>query len=209
MAELENAIKTVMRGETFLSSASPRAHIDRYAERTRGNKAFGGLTSRQREVLQLVAEGHKSKEIAKLTFDGGGMEIVECFTGDKGWSSMDGMVEDMDEDEKALPFGEAEPGVTAVELLVPLTLKWAQEERVDLKRALGLITSGAARALGLNYGQITTGGPADLMLLAPDEFWKVEPAKLLSQGKNTPFIGYELPGRVRQTLVAGVVVHGI
>lgn len=115
----------------------------------------------------------------------------------------------VDEDEKALPFGEAVPGVTAVELLVPLTLKWAQEEKVDLKRALGLVTSGAARALGLTYGQITVGGPADLMILAPDEFWKVEPASLLSQGKNTPFIGYELPGRVRQTLVAGVVVHGV
>ena len=115
----------------------------------------------------------------------------------------------VDEDEKALPFGEAEPGMTAVELLVPLTLKWAQEEKVDLKRALALITSGAAHALSLHYGKLTVGGPADVMLLAADEYWKVEAGSLLSQGKNTPFIGYELPGRVRQTLVAGVVVHSI
>ena len=65
LAELEGAIKAVMRGETFLSSSIPKAVIERYAERTQGNKAFGGLTSRQREVLQLVAEGNKSKEIAK------------------------------------------------------------------------------------------------------------------------------------------------
>jgi dihydroorotase len=114
----------------------------------------------------------------------------------------------VDEDEKALPFGEAEPGVTAVELLVPLTLKWAQEEKVDLKRALALLTSGAASALGLHYGKLAVGGPADVMLLAAEEYWRVEPASLLSQGKNTPFAGYELPGRVRHTLVAGVVVHG-
>jgi dihydroorotase len=114
----------------------------------------------------------------------------------------------VDEDEKALPFGEAEPGVTAVELLVPLTLKWAQEDKVDLKRALALLTSGAANALGMHYGKLTVGGPADVMLLAPDEYWRVEAGSLLSQGKNTPFAGYELPGRVRQTLVAGVVVHG-
>ena len=114
----------------------------------------------------------------------------------------------VDEDEKALPFGEAEPGVTAVELLVPLTLKWAQEEKVDLKRALALLTSGAASALGLNYGKLAVGGPADVMLLAAEEYWRIEPASLLSQGKNTPFAGYELPGRVHQTLVAGVIVHG-
>jgi dihydroorotase len=113
----------------------------------------------------------------------------------------------VDEDEKALPFGEAVPGVTAVELLVPLTLKWAREEKINLPLALARITSGAAGALGLNYGHLTVGGPADLMLLAPDEFWQVTPAALLSQGKNTPFIGYELQGRVRATLVAGVVVH--
>jgi dihydroorotase len=114
----------------------------------------------------------------------------------------------VDEDEKALPFGEAEPGVTAVELLVPLTLKWAQEDKVDLMRALALLTSGAASALGLHYGKLAVGGPADVMLFAPEEYWRVEPASLLSQGKNTPFAGYELPGRVRHTLVAGVIVHG-
>lgn len=115
----------------------------------------------------------------------------------------------VDEDEKALPFGEAEPGVTAVELLVPLTLKWAREEKVGLIDALARITAGPANALALSYGRLAAGGAADLMLLAPDEFWKVTPESLLSQGKNTPFIGYELQGRVRVTLVAGVIVHSL
>jgi dihydroorotase len=115
----------------------------------------------------------------------------------------------VDEDEKALPFGEAEPGVTAVELLVPLTLKWAREEKIGLIDALARITAGPAHALALNYGRLAAGAAADLMLLAPDEFWKVTPESLLSQGKNTPFIGYELQGRVRTTLVAGVIVHSV
>jgi len=115
----------------------------------------------------------------------------------------------VDEDEKALPFGEAEPGVTAVELLVPLTLKWASEEKIDLKHALSRITSSAAGALNLSYGKLTVGGPADVMVLGAGEFWRIDAAALLSQGKNTPFIGIELAGRVRKTLVAGVVVHSI
>ena len=113
----------------------------------------------------------------------------------------------VDDDSKQLPFGEAEPGVTSVELLLPLTLKWAREEGVDLMHALGLITSRAAAVLGLSGGRLAAGSNADLVLFAPDEYWRIEPAALASQGKNTPFIGYELQGRVRRTLVAGTTVH--
>lgn len=113
----------------------------------------------------------------------------------------------VDEDDKALPFGEAEPGVTAVELLLPLLLKWAGEDGVSRASALRLITSGPAGAIGLPYGRLVAGGPADLAIIAPGRLWKVTPSALVSQGKNTPFTGYELAGRVAHTLVAGVVVH--
>ncbi|MBL8377340.1 MAG: amidohydrolase family protein, partial [Burkholderiales bacterium] len=114
----------------------------------------------------------------------------------------------VDEDDKALPFGEAEPGVSAVELLLPLTLKWAGEAGIDLATALKRITCGAADALAMPYGRMVVGGPADLALLDLDSYWKVAPDALVSQGKNTPFAGYELRGRVVTTLVAGGVVHG-
>ena len=113
----------------------------------------------------------------------------------------------VDEDDKALPFGEALPGVTAVELLLPLALKWAAEDGVALADALRLITSGAAAALGMPYGCLATGGPADIAIFAPDQYWTVAANTLVSQGKNTPFVGYELKGRIKKTLVAGVVVH--
>jgi DNA-binding NarL/FixJ family response regulator len=64
-AELELAIKAVVRGETFLSSTVSKVVIDKYLERTGGSQSHDPLTTRQREVLQLVAEGFKTKEIAK------------------------------------------------------------------------------------------------------------------------------------------------
>ena len=113
----------------------------------------------------------------------------------------------VDDDSKQLPFGEAEPGVTSVELLLPLTLKWAREEGVDMQQALGLITARAAAVLGLSGGKLAAGGNADIVLFCADEYWRIDAAALASQGKNTPFIGYELQGRVRRTLVAGATVH--
>jgi dihydroorotase len=113
----------------------------------------------------------------------------------------------VDDDSKQLPFGEAEPGVTGVELLLPLTLKWAREEGVDISHALGLITSRAAAVLGLSGGKLAVGGNADLVLFSADEYWRIDPDTLMSQGKNTPFIGYEMQGRVHRTLVAGATVH--
>ena len=115
----------------------------------------------------------------------------------------------VDDDSKQLPFGEAEPGVTSVELLLPLTLKWAREEGVDLLRALALITSRAAGVFNLSGGKLAAGGNADLTLFSADEFWQVSPGALSSQGKNTPFMGYELQGRVRRTYVAGAAVHAV
>jgi dihydroorotase len=113
----------------------------------------------------------------------------------------------VDDDGKQLPFAEAEPGATGLELLLPLTLKWAQEEKIALPFALARITSEPARVLGLASGNLASGAEADVCVFDPDTYWKVEPASLKSQGKNTPFLGLELPGKVRYTLVGGQVVH--
>ena len=113
----------------------------------------------------------------------------------------------VDDDAKQLPFAEAEPGATGLELLLPLTLKWAQEDGLPLVTALARITAEPARALGLAAGQLRIGDDADVCVFDPDARWIVEPAALKSQGKNTPFLGVELAGRVRYTLVGGQIVH--
>ena len=113
----------------------------------------------------------------------------------------------VDDDDKQVPFGEAAPGATGLELLLPLTLKWASEEGVPLANALARITSAPARVMGVQAGTLASGAPADVCIFDPNAWWKVERSALRSQGKNTPFLGLEVPGRVRCTIVAGQVVH--
>ena len=113
----------------------------------------------------------------------------------------------VDDDAKQLPFAEAEPGATALELLLPLTLKWAREEKLPLSAALDRITAAPARVLGLDAGHLAPGVDADVCVFDPELHWVVEPSALRSQGKNTPFLGLELSGKVRYTLVGGQVVH--
>jgi dihydroorotase len=113
----------------------------------------------------------------------------------------------VDEDAKQLPFGESEPGATGLELLLALTLKWAHEAKLPLAAALARVTSDPARILDIPAGTIAQGAAADLCVFDPHSRWIVEPGKLKSQGKNTPFAGFEMSGRVRFTLVEGHVVY--
>jgi dihydroorotase len=113
----------------------------------------------------------------------------------------------VDDDAKQLPFAEAEPGATGVELLLPLTLKWAAEQKLPLVDALGRITSAPARILGVDAGSLAVGQPADVCVFDAEEPWRITREALSSQGKNTPFAGLEVVGRVRWTLVGGNVVH--
>ena len=112
----------------------------------------------------------------------------------------------VDEDQKQIPFSEAEPGATGLELLLPLTLKWGAQRKLPLVEVLARITSEPARILGVHSGRLQPGTPADVVVFDPEAAWRVSPETLRSQGKNTPYLGYELGGRVRYTLVAGNVV---
>jgi dihydroorotase len=110
----------------------------------------------------------------------------------------------VDDDEKLLPFAEASPGATGLELLLSLMLKWAEEQSSDaLPRALAKITHEPARTAGLQAGTLSVGASADVVVFDPQVRWQVAPVALASQGKHTPFLGYELPGQVRATIVAG------
>ena len=113
----------------------------------------------------------------------------------------------VDEDAKQMPFSESEVGATGLELLLPLTLKWAAEAKLPLAQALAKVTSDPARVLGVKSGRLEAGAPADLAVFDAQAPFHVVPSALKSQGKNTPFIGYELAGRVRYTLVDGRVVY--
>ncbi|WP_348696342.1 dihydroorotase [Duganella fentianensis] len=119
----------------------------------------------------------------------------------------------VDDDEKLLPFGEASAGATGLELLLSLTLKWANDYAATqaaggarpLARALGLITSQAAKVAGLSAGTLSVGANADVCIFDPEAHWTVQAGALASQGKHTPFLGYNLAAQVQTTIVAGRV----
>ena len=120
------------------------------------------------------------------------------------------------EDMKNLPFGEAEPGATGLELLLSLALRWGQDSGLTLPVTLARVTQAPVRVLGDAIGSLATsagrlveGGVADICVFDPAAEWSVTAGVLASQGKHTPFsfasTGMALPGRVRTTLVAGTV----
>lgn len=113
----------------------------------------------------------------------------------------------VDEDAKLLPFGQSDIGATGVELLLPLTLKWGTEMYLSLPKILAKITSDPARILGIDAGHLSIGSVADICIFDPDHYWKVTSSAILSQGKNTPFMGMELPGGIKYTLVNGRIVY--
>jgi dihydroorotase len=115
----------------------------------------------------------------------------------------------VDEDAKLLPFAEAEAGATGMELLLPLVLKWAEEDKVSLSDALARVTANPAQLLGVKVGHLSVGAHADVCIFDPTAAWKVEPSALKSQGKNTPFNGYTMQGRVRHSIVEGHLAYSI
>lgn len=116
-------------------------------------------------------------------------------------------------DAKTLPFAQAQPGATGLELLLPLALRWGQAPGgPGLRRALQAITSGPAHVLGAalgslqaSLGRLTEGGMADVCVFNPQARWPIDPAQLRSQGAATPFARQEATGQVRFALVGGQV----
>ena len=111
-----------------------------------------------------------------------------------------------DDDAKNVPFGEALPGSTGLELLLPLTLKWAWQAGVPVSFALQKISGDPARLLGLAAGALAIGEPADICIFDPKAYWAVTAQTLRSQGKNSPYLRRELEGRVSHTVIEGRLV---
>jgi len=114
------------------------------------------------------------------------------------------------EDAKHLPFAEAEPGATGLELLLGAALKWGEATKLGMAKTLAAITSRPAAVLARSRGAaesnrhgLEEGAVADLCMFAADESWTVDGTTLASRSRHTPFARYEMPGRVRCTFVAG------
>ncbi|MEY4156159.1 MAG: hypothetical protein RJB64_880 [Pseudomonadota bacterium] len=135
--------------------------------------------------------------------------------------TIDALVSDhapVEGDAKALPFAEAEPGGSGLELLLSLTLKWGEAQGFTLAQTLSVVTDRPAHILAASVGtavtglgQLTVGGVADVCVFDPQAPWSVTPEALRSQGKHTPFAfeisGMSMTGRVRATVAGGQLAY--
>ena len=112
-----------------------------------------------------------------------------------------------EEDAKADVFAATEPGISGLETLLSLTLDLVDKGRLSLVRALTCLTSGPASVLGIETGRIVVGGVADLCVFDPRANWQVGEQTWISRGRNTPFWGETMRGKVLLTLVNGKVVY--
>lgn len=113
----------------------------------------------------------------------------------------------VNDDAKLLPFAEAEAGATGLELLLPLALKWAADNKASLFDAVAKITSQPASILGIAGGHLSLNADADIAIFNPQQAWEVSAKHLISQGKNTPFLGLELLGKVKYTMLHGQITY--
>jgi len=115
-----------------------------------------------------------------------------------------------DPEVKRRPFAEANFGAIGLETLLPAGLALVHNGDLPLGRFLAALTSIPSDLLGLGRGRLATGLPADLVLIDTEMPWKLEPARLKSISKNTPFEDRLFQGRALRTMVGGrlVYVHG-
>jgi len=124
--------------------------------------------------------------------------------------TIDAVVSDhipLEKDDKLLPFGESKAGISGLETLLPLLLKLVNEYGLDLMTAVRSVTQGPAKVLGLNIGHLEVGSSADFCIIDPEAAWTLESENMVSEGKNSPFIGWEFIGQVEQTYFQGRPVY--
>jgi dihydroorotase len=111
-----------------------------------------------------------------------------------------------DADAKSAPFSITEPGASTIELLLPLVLELVHGDGLALPAAIAALSSRPAAILGGGIGSLAPGMPADVVVIDPEQRFRVDAAALRSAGRNTPFIGRELRGRATHTVFGGEIV---
>ncbi|MDY6956846.1 MAG: dihydroorotase [Pseudomonadota bacterium] len=110
-------------------------------------------------------------------------------------------------DAKRVPFPDATPGIAGLETLLPLVLEAVWQETVSLEQAIASLSANPARILGLPLGTLADGALADVCIMDPEYRWTPDAEMLVSQGRNSPFLGHMLRGRVTHTLLGGRIVY--
>jgi len=110
-------------------------------------------------------------------------------------------------DEKDVEFDTAMNGIIGLETSLPLSLKLVEEGVLTLEALIEKMSVNPSKILGLNRGTLKAGAIADITVIDPVVQWKVDPEKLASKSKNSPFLGWDVTGAAACTILAGRVVH--
>lgn len=110
-------------------------------------------------------------------------------------------------DAKLMPFAMSSAGISAIDTLLPLSLRFATEMQLDLCTVLGYLTHKPAQILGIDAGTLTVGQPADICIFDPNFTWHLSPENMHSVAHNSPFLNWEFKGKVTYTIINGKVVY--
>ena len=108
-----------------------------------------------------------------------------------------------DPESKRVPYELAEAGVIGLETMLTVSLELYHNKIMPLLDILAKMTCNPAKILGLDNGSLKVGSPADLCIFDPDVPHRIDPEKMVSLTKNTPFDGRPVQGRVLRTIVGG------
>ena len=110
-------------------------------------------------------------------------------------------------DAKLAPFASTQIGASALETLLPLTLRLVEQGLLNLQQAIALVTYKPAQMLNIDAGSLTAGSSADLCLFDPKQEWTLQANTMRSRGKHSPFLGQRFKGKVKHTFVSGKLVY--
>ena len=107
------------------------------------------------------------------------------------------------QDDKRLPFAEAEAGAAALEILLPLALTLVHSGKITLEKCISMMTAQPAKIFNLPAGTLEVGAAADLLLFNPDSPWRIDADGFVASAANTPFDTMPVQGRVLGTWKGG------
>ena len=110
-------------------------------------------------------------------------------------------------DAKLAPFGATEPGISALETLLPLALRVVDDGVLTMPQMISSLTYQPAAILGIEAGTLSIGQRADICIFDPERYWTLDSYSMISRGHNTPFLNWEMKGEVTRTLLGGKTVY--
>ena len=111
-------------------------------------------------------------------------------------------------EEKARPLTRAPSGMVGLETSLALTLTGLYHSgKMELPDIIRRMSTNPADILHLPKCRMSLGVAADLTIFDPDQEWTIDPEQFASKGRNTPFAGTQVKGRVKYTIVDGQIVY--